>query len=165
MAKHIPNNPDKYRQGEFTPRNPEKYIGTYPIYYRSGLELHACMLFDKHPSILYWSSESLQIPYQNPLTGRHTIYIPDYVIVYVDKDGKQHAEIIEIKPLKETGFAKSIYETRSKRDKAAILVNHAKWQAAMAFAAKNNMTFRVMDETQICHQGTIPTKPRQRRKK
>ena len=32
------------------------------------------------------------------MKGKHTIYVPDFFIVYADKKGKQHAEVIEVKP-------------------------------------------------------------------
>ena len=35
-----------------------------------------------------WASESIKIPFQNPLTGRHTVYVPDFFIQYNNKNGK-----------------------------------------------------------------------------
>lgn len=92
----------RYAQGFFTPKNPQKYIGTGKIRYRSGWELTFMNFADNNEKILQWASESIQIPYRNPLTGRQTIYIPDFFIVYQNAKGQQIAELIEIKPKKQT---------------------------------------------------------------
>jgi hypothetical protein len=92
----------KWMQGVYTVRNKEKYAGNKPPRYRSSWEMMFCQFCDNNPSVLQWASESIQIPYFNPIKGRATIYIPDFFIVYVDKDGRNHAELIEIKPQKET---------------------------------------------------------------
>jgi len=149
-----------YIQGIYTVQNREKYIGQNidNVIYRSGWELNVFITMDKNPAIRYWSSESIQIPYYNPFTKRSTIYIPDLFVVYVDKDGKQHAEVLEIKPLKETGMGKTLAETRSQRDKAAIILNQHKWAAAMAWCKKNNFGFRVLTEQQLFHTGNQPAR-------
>ena len=50
-------------QGHYKPMNPEKYVGKMPIVYRSSWELQMCRVADKHPSVLYWSSESIRISF------------------------------------------------------------------------------------------------------
>ena len=60
----------KYAQGVFVPTNPEKYIGKGSIKYRSSWEFAFMSLCDKHPSIIQWASESIRIPYYNPLTKK-----------------------------------------------------------------------------------------------
>jgi hypothetical protein len=137
-----------YNQGAFQPRSPEKYVGTYPITFRSAWELTFMNLCDNHPNILNWASESIKIPYQHPLTGRMHQYIPDFYIIYLDKAGQTHGEIIEIKPL-----SQSVVEAvRSKRDAAALLVNQAKWAAAHAWCRQQGLKFRVMTENQLYRQ-------------
>jgi hypothetical protein len=42
---------------------------------------------------------------------------------------------------------------RSKRDKAAYVINDAKWKAAQAFCAARNLTFRVMTEYDLYRKG------------
>jgi hypothetical protein len=135
----------KYFQGSYTPVNPTKYVGTYPIYFRSSWEHKVMQLFDSNPNILTWSSESIKIPYQNPFTGKYTVYVPDFVVTYVDAKGNQIAEIIEVKPAKETFLEKA----KSQRAKAAVALNTFKWAAAQAFAKHHGMTFRVMNEENI----------------
>ena len=89
---------NKYANGIYTISNPDKYSGNKEPRYRSGWE-HAFMRFcDNNPAVISWASEAIQIPYRNPLTGKGTIYVPDFVVVYQDKRGNKHAELIEIKP-------------------------------------------------------------------
>lgn len=140
----------KFAQGTYTPKNPQKYIGTKTIRYRSGWELTFMMFADNNDKVIKWASESIQIPYRNPLTGKQTIYVPDFLIVYQDKTGKQIAELIEIKPKSQTMITEKV---RSARDKAAIVINHAKWAAAKAWCSRQGITFRVVTEDDIFYGG------------
>ena len=133
------------QKGEFTPKHPEKYKGTYPIIYRSSWELAVFTKFDVHPNVIQWASESVTIPYQNPVTGKFARYIPDLLVVYIDKKNKRHAELIEIKPMRETFMETA----KTRRDKIAVIINTAKWKAAAAFCQRNNLKFRVLNESQI----------------
>lgn len=135
----------KYTQGHYTPVNPKKYVGTYPIYYRSSWELKVMQMFDANPNFISWASESLKIPYKNPFTGKYTVYIPDFVVTYIDATGKTKVEIIEVKPTKETFLEKA----KSQRAKAAVALNTFKWEAAHYFAKSHGMSFRVMNEENI----------------
>jgi len=139
----------KYAQGIFVPNNPEKYIGKGSIKYRSSWEFAFMNLCDKHPSIIQWASESIRIPYHNPLTKKQTIYIPDFFIVYEDQNQKRHSELIEIKPSKEI----TMESARSQRDKLMVIVNTAKWAAAQNWAERNGIKFRVLSENEIFHRG------------
>lgn len=134
-----------YVQGKYTPIHPEKYVGTYPIIFRSSWEHKVMVLFDSNPNFINWASEPLKIPYKNPFTGKYTVYVPDFVVTYVDAKGNQKAEIIEVKPAKET----FLEEAKSQKAKAAVALNTFKWQAAQAFARSHGMTFRVMTENNI----------------
>jgi hypothetical protein len=139
----------KFAQGKYTPVNSSKYVGKKDPTYRSGWELTFCQFCDNNPNVIQWASESISIPYKNPLTGRNTFYVPDFFIVYQDKNNKKRAELIEVKPRAQTTMenAKSIH------DKAAVAVNHAKWVAANAWAKQNGIVFRVITEADIFHQG------------
>lgn len=135
----------KYIQGYYTPVNPSKYVGSSKPKYRSSWEFKVMQLFDTHPNFISWASESLKIPYKNPFTGKYTVYVPDFVVTYVDSSGKLIAEIIEVKPAKETFME----QARSKKSKAAVALNSFKWAAAQAFAKHHGMRFRVMNEGHI----------------
>lgn len=135
----------KYSSTIFSPKNPEKYVGNSSIKCRSSWELSCCLCFDNNPAILQWASEPFMVPYRNPFTGKNTIYVPDFLIVYMDKSGKKHAEILEIKPKKETAME----NTRSPRDRAAAVLNMAKWQACQAWCAQQGLHFRIVTEDDI----------------
>lgn len=140
----------KWAQGEFVPKNPEKYVGTGRIKYRSGWEASFMRFLDNHPSVIQWASESVKIPYFNPVKGRQSIYVPDFLIVYIDKAGNKHAELIEVKPKKET----TMENARSARDKLMVAINIAKWQAASAWAKQQGLHFRLVTEDQLFHNGS-----------
>lgn len=144
-----------YAKDEFFPKNPEKYSGKRPIIYRSSWEMTLMNVFDNHPNVLTWQSESLSIPYLNPLTGKWSMYIPDFLVVYIDKNNKQHCEIIEVKPAKEDyRYVPAVRkngrkEIISKETKLKQIINMAKWKAAAEFCARRGWFFRVMTEHQL----------------
>ena len=139
----------KYANGTYQIKNPEKYIGKKPPHYRSSWEHVFCRFCDNNPAVLQWASEAIHINYRNPFTNKNTIYVPDFLVIYEDANGKRHAEVIEVKPKKET----TMEGARSVRDKAMVALNMYKWEAARKFCAANGLTFRVVSEDQIFHQG------------
>jgi hypothetical protein len=70
--------------------------------------------------------------------------------VYVDANNRQHAEIWEIKPNKETTLEAA---GNSKRAQAAAILNMCKWQACQAYCKANGLTFRIITENDLFHQG------------
>lgn len=148
---------NRFSKGQFTPTNPDKYIGIGSILYRSSWELDFMRKCDTHPSIIKWASESIKIPYKNPLTGKQTVYVPDFFIVRIDKNNKQHAELIEIKPASQMTLENA---GKSTRNQAQAIINQAKWAAAIAFCKQKGITFRVINEHDMYH-GT-PVKRRKR---
>ena len=139
-----------FAQGKFTLKNPKKYMGNKTPTYRSGWEFTFMKFCDEHPSVSQWASESIRIPYRNPLTGKQTIYVPDFFIAYADRGGKQKVELIEVKPANQTHREKL---GRSKHNQAAWIVNQAKWEAAYAYCKQNNIQFRIVTEDDIFHSG------------
>jgi hypothetical protein len=139
----------KYANGFYQLLNPGKYVGKKTPHYRSGWE-HTFMRFcDTNPAVLQWASEAVHIPHRNPFTNKNTIYVPDFMIMYVNKTGEKFGELIEIKPTKET----TLESARSPRDQAAAVLNMHKWQAAQAWCSQNGLRFRVVTENDIFHQG------------
>ena len=139
----------KFQQGTYTVMNQRKYAGKGAPKFRSGWELAFMRFCDSNDHIISWSSESLTIPYRNPLTGKPTRYIPDFLIQYRNKHNQVVTELIEIKPKKQ-----SILESKaSNRDRAIVAVNYAKWAAAQAWCKRNGLTFRVITEDDIFRQG------------
>jgi hypothetical protein len=139
----------KFAQGSYVIKNPAKYVGLGAPRYRSGWE-HAFMRFcDSNEHVLQWASESISIPYRNPITGKQSIYIPDFLITYRTRDNRMVAELIEIKPKKQ-----SIIESKaSAKERAVVAVNYAKWDAATKWAKRNGLVFRVVTEDQLFRNG------------
>ncbi len=140
----------KFAQGKYKVKNPEKYVGTRAPTYRSSWELVFCKTLDEHPGVQNWASESIQIPYRDPLTGKQTIYVPDFFIVYLDKNKKKHAELIEVKPESQTKL-ESVGKSRYNQEQ--YVKNLAKWEAATAWCKQKGIRFRVVTEKDIFHQG------------
>lgn len=140
----------RFAQGKFTLKNPDKYVGVKTPTYRSSWEFTFMKFCDEHPSVEKWASESIKIPYKNPLTGKFTIYVPDFFIAYADKGGKKRAELIEVKPANQAIREKV---GRSRINQASYIVNQAKWTAAYAWCKQKGITFRVITESDIFHSG------------
>lgn len=140
----------RFAQGKFTLKNPDKYIGGRTPTYRSSWEFAFMRMCDTNDNISQWASEAIKIPYRNPFTGKHTIYVPDFFIVYADRNGKQHVELIEVKPANQT-VKEQVGNSRA--NKAHYVLNQAKWGAARAYCKQKGMYFRVVNEGDIFHQG------------
>ena len=139
----------KWAQGPYTIQNPLKYVGNRTPRYRSGWE-HSFMRFcDLNDHVLQWASEAIQIPYRHPITGKQTIYVPDFLITYRTRDNSVRAELIEIKPK-----SQSVIESKmNSRDRAVVAVNYAKWASAQKWCKQTGLTFRVITEDQMFHNG------------
>jgi hypothetical protein len=140
----------RFAQGKFTPKNPAKYVGNKTPTYRSSWEFAFMRFCDEHSSVSQWASEAIRIPYRNPLTGKHTIYVPDFFIVYSDKLGKQRVELIEVKPANQTIKEKL---GRSRANQVHYVVNQAKWEAARIWCKQKGIYFRIVNEGDMFHQG------------
>lgn len=140
----------RFAKGHYKLKNPEKYIGTGNPIYRSSWELAVMRMCDNNPAIEQWASESVKIPYRDPLTGKNTIYVPDFLVVFTDKKMNKHAELWEIKPANQ-----QIKERVGKNpyNQAQYVKNLAKWQVANQWAASKGMKFRVLNENDIFHTG------------
>lgn len=145
----------KFRQGFYKAQYPEKYEGDVTnVVYRSGWELTMMRFCDTNKSILKWSSETVIIPYRNPLTGRNHRYFPDFKVKKLNEDGSTSTLLVEIKPHKETmppDRAKGMLKTGkpSKRyiaEATTYMKNDAKWNAARAYCAARGWTFVIIDE-------------------
>jgi hypothetical protein len=140
----------KFAKGKFSPKHPEKYVGLRTPTYRSSWEWAFMNFCDNNPSIQRWASEPVKIPYKNPLSGRQTIYVPDFFIQYIDKKGKMLTEIIEIKPQNQQIMEK-VGNNHARA--SSFVVNQAKWAAATTWCKNSGLNFRVLNETDIFHQG------------
>ena len=139
----------KFAQGPYTVKNPAKYVGKGVPRYRSGWELSFMIFLDNNNNVMQWASESIQIPYRNPITGKQSIYVPDFLITYRTRQNTLIAEVIEIKPKKQ-----SIVESKmSNRDRMVVAINYAKWDSATKWCNRNGLKFRVITEQDLFHQG------------
>ena len=138
-----------WAQGKYEVQNAAKYVGNGIPRYRSGWELSFMRFCDNNEHVLQWASESIAIPYRNPVTGKMSRYIPDFLVTYRTKDNTMRAELIEIKPKKQ-----SVVESKmNSRDRAVVAVNYGKWAAAQKWCKQQGITFRVITELDMFHNG------------
>ena len=88
-----------YTQGIFNPKNPQKYKGTFPIIYRSSMELKAMRWMDNNPNVLKWTSETIIIPYLSPVDNKTHRYITDLSCEMKMKDNTIKKLLIVLPPL------------------------------------------------------------------
>jgi hypothetical protein len=139
----------KFAQGAYVVKNKQKYVGKGTPRYRSGWELAFMRFLDNNDNILQWASESISIPYRNPITGKQSIYIPDFLITYRNRNNQMVAEVIEIKPKKQ-----SVVESKMKaNERATVAVNYAKWDSATKWCKKQGLLFRVITEDDMFRNG------------
>ena len=141
----------KFAQGRFEMKNPSKYVGNKKPLARSSWEFVFMRMLDEHPGVQSWASESIQIPYRDPLTGKYTIYVPDFFIVYQDKNGRKNAEVVEVKPRNQTLREKV---GKSRYNQEQYIKNMAKWEAASAWCKQKKLRFRIVSEDDIFHTGS-----------
>lgn len=140
----------RFAKGKFIPAHPEKYIGKKNPTYRSSWEWAFMRFCDNNKSVEKWACEAISIPYRDPLTGRQTIYVPDFFIQYTDKKGVTQVELIEIKPESQTLLEKV---GKNKFNQAQFIKNKAKWDTAYAWCKKQGIKFRVVTERDIFYNG------------
>ena len=104
---------------------------------------------DTNPYVTKWASEAVNIPYKDPLTGRQTIYVPDFFIEYVDKFSRRHLELIEVKPASQTILERV---GKSKYNQAQFIKNQAKWAAANIWCKQQGIKFRIVNENDMFSQ-------------
>lgn len=140
----------KFSQGSYKLKNPDKYIGAGTPRFRSGWEFAVMRMCDENPAIHQWASESIKIPYRDPLTGRHTVYVPDFFVVFEDKKKKKRAELWEVKPAKQALLEKV---GKNPYDQAQFVRNQVKWQMAQNWCKQKGIVFRIITEDQLFANG------------
>ena len=138
----------KFAQGKYVLKNPDKYIGNKTPTYRSSWEWAVMNMCDNNPAIDKWASEAVKIPYRCPLTGKQTIYIPDFFVNFVDKEGRKHAEVWEVKPANQQLLEKV---GKNPYNQAQFIKNQAKWAAANIWCKNQGIKFRILNENDIFH--------------
>jgi len=135
----------RFKQGYYEVQNPEKYVGNGKPMFRSSWEANFMRTLDLHQAVLQWASEPIRIPYLNPVTGKGSMYVPDFLIKYMKSNGQVVTELIEIKPASQSLLERS----KSKKDKIQLQINAAKWEQAHKYCQRYNIKFRVLTEDQL----------------
>ena len=138
-------------KGWFKPRNPQKYKGDAKnIVYRSNWELRVMKHLDEHPSVIWWASEELPIPYVSPVDNKVHRYFPDFIVRTKRKDGLEQTSILEVKPYKQTMMPTQKRKTqRYLAEVASYAVNQAKWKAANLFCKEHGWQFKLITEKEL----------------
>lgn len=136
----------KFAKGKFVMTRPDKYVGTKIPFYRSSWEWTFMRFCDNNDNVQKWASEAVQIPYRDPLTGKQTVYVPDFFIQYVNAKNQVLVELIEIKPA-----SQSILERvgKNKYNQAQYVKNQAKWAAANLWCKQQGIRFRILNENDL----------------
>ena len=140
----------KFARGKYVMKHPEKYVGTKQPTYRSSWEWSFMNFCDNNENVQKWASEAIQIPYRDPLTGRQTVYVPDFFIQYMDKNQRVLVELIEIKPASQTILERV---GKSKHNQMQFIKNQAKWAAAGLWCRQQGIKFRIVNENDLFHTG------------
>ena len=140
----------KFSQGTYIIKNPDKYIGSGPPRFRSSWEFSVMKMCDENDAIKQWASECVKIPYRDPLTGKATVYVPDFLVVFETKDNKKKAELWEVKPANQA-FKESV--GKNKYNQAQYVRNMVKWAAAKNWCKQNGVQFRIITERDLYHTG------------
>jgi hypothetical protein len=143
---------NKWRKGIYQIIHNDKYKGKRPAVFRSSWEYKFMRFCDTTPGIIEWASESVCIPYYNPVKKKVTRYYPDFVIKYIDKDQNIIIELIEIKPFRQTQPPVE----KTKKKKSTLLQEHrtytmncAKWEAAYKYCQEKGIRFRIITEKDL----------------
>ena len=132
----------------YIPKNIKKYIGKSLPICISSWEEGFCRWLDVNPSVTEWTSESISIPYYDPVQRRRRRYFPDFLVTI----NNQNTFIVEIKPAKETRPPR---KTKNKSMKTMLyedktfMTNKAKWEAALQFCEKMGYTFKILTEKEL----------------
>lgn len=136
----------KFSQGTYNIKNPEKYIGLGKPRYRSSWEFSVMRMCDENEAIQQWASESIKIPYRDPLTGKQTVYVPDFLVVFVNNKKEKIAEVWEVKPANQA-FKENV--GKNPYNQAQYVRNMVKWAAAKAWCKQNGLVFRIITEKDL----------------
>jgi hypothetical protein len=139
-------------KGHFVCKNPRKYKGDLSkIVYRSSWERTFMTWCDNDEDILAWSSETVIVPYHDPVKNTMRSYHVDFRIVTKSPDGPK-VSLVEIKPYKQTIRPrpnKNKSEKTILTEAATWLTNEAKWKAARAFAKACGWEFHIITEVEL----------------
>jgi hypothetical protein len=144
----------RFKQGVYSPVNKLKYRGRDLPRYLSSWELKLFRFCDMNPDVIEWGSESIIIPYLNPIDNRVHNYIVDAIIKLKTSNGVKKF-LVEVKPYKQTikpvariTKNKTVSKT-SVYEQLNFIKNQAKWAAAKKWCSKKDMEFTILTEHQL----------------
>lgn len=141
-----------YKQGIYTPKNPNKYRGNSDnIVYRSSWELRVFKWMDDNPSVLEWASEECVIPYKSPVDLKLHRYFPDIWAKVLGVDGRTKTYLLEIKPEAQANEPK-VKKRITKQyitEVCTYAINQAKWKAAREYCMDRKWEFKVLTEKDL----------------
>lgn len=142
---------NKYYQGIYNIKNKEKYKGDpNNIVFRSSWELKVLKYLDDNPSVIWFASEELSIPYISPVDKKKHRYFPDFIIRVRKKDGKEETHMWEIKPYRQTQLPEQKRKTkRFLQESITYAVNQEKWRAAELFCLEHGWKFSIITEKDL----------------
>lgn len=136
----------KYIQGRYSLNHPEKYRGNpNQVFFRSLWEYHLFQWLDSSQYVLEWGSETVIIPYFNPIDKKYHRYFVDIYAKIKEKDGTIRKYLIEVKPYKETQKPKKA----TPQNMFKYIQNMSKWRYADMYAKNNDMKFIVLTEREL----------------
>jgi len=112
--------------------------------------LRVMKYLDDHPSVLWWVSEELPIPYRSPIDQKVHRYFPDFIVRLKQADNKEITVVLEVKPYKQT--QKPTQKRQTKRfiqEAMTYAVNQEKWRAADLFCKEHGWQFKIITEKEL----------------
>lgn len=145
---------NRFYQGRYKPKNPKKYINQKNlgnIIYRSSWELFLMKWCDNNQEVVSWGAEEVIIPYISKVDGKQHRYFLDAYIKF--KSGQIY--LVEVKPKYQTSEPKIEGKTKKRllQEMTTYAVNISKWEAATAYAIKNNAKFVIWTEDELNKMG------------
>ena len=139
--KRVPKN-SVFLTGDFAAYNPKKYVGTLPIVYRSSYEFAMMRKLEMNPTVKFWNSENITIPYKMKVGSviKTRNYYMDFEVI--SKTDRKY--IVEVKPITKTPTTKAQIHMNNEN-----YMNACKWRAALMWAKRNNYTFRIIGEDHL----------------
>lgn len=134
-----------YKQGHYTPINPEKWVGNKKPIYRSGWERQTFKWLDMNPDVVAVASENVCIPYVSKVDGKIHRYFIDATVKW--KSGA--VVLVEIKPAAQTHPpvpTKGKTKVALLEEAATWEINKAKWKSASLYAKQNGVSFQIWTE-------------------
>jgi hypothetical protein len=171
MLNSKPNNPGKYNQGNYIPKNKEKVIklnNQGGIFYRSSWEKKIMTWLDHKVEIIKWGAECLKIPYQmthfenGDMRVKEHSYYPDFYYEMRNSDGVLKQVVVEVKPQKEYEMVLKLTEGKLsvpndglkklksfEYDLKTAQRNRQKWETMVKWCDKKGYDFIIITENHL----------------